>query len=166
MGEALKAFQDVEASIAQDYDHLKGEIQSRNGFTKFSMAQRFHNWTYQNGETPCFEMHELIRVTKKWREPDKKSPADIIETLVMDRYIRALPYDAKKVISHQKLTTATELVEAVEQYQAASDMLHPTCKEPIASVPVQPIVLRQKGRKPANPHSSPPNRVFNQPVQQ
>lgn len=48
LGEALKAFQDVEASIAQDYDQLKGDIQRwalLNGLTKFSMAQRSHNWT-------------------------------------------------------------------------------------------------------------------------
>ena len=83
----------------------------------------------------------------------------------MDRFLRALPYEAKKVISHQRLTTATELVEAVEQYQAASDMLRPTRKEPIASVPARPSVLRQKGLKPANPHSGPSNRGFYQPVQ-
>uniref|UniRef100_A0A3B4TV12 SCAN box domain-containing protein n=1 Tax=Seriola dumerili TaxID=41447 RepID=A0A3B4TV12_SERDU len=106
----------------------------RNGLTKFSMAQRFHNWTFKNGLTPRSQMHELIRITKKWLEPDTKSPAAIIETLVMDRYLRALPYKAKKIISHQKLTTAMELVEAMEQYQAASDMLRPPHKEPVASV--------------------------------
>uniref|UniRef100_A0A667XFM0 CCHC-type domain-containing protein n=1 Tax=Myripristis murdjan TaxID=586833 RepID=A0A667XFM0_9TELE len=157
-GEALNAFQDLEADIAQDYDILKDEILSRHGLTKFSMAQRYHNWSFQNGQTPRSQMHELIRVTKKWLEPDKKSPAAIVETLVMDRYLRALPYEAKKIISHQKLTTAMELVEAVEQYQAASDMLRPSRKEPVVPAQARPSGLRQKCTKPDPPQSSPPKR--------
>ncbi|XP_045904363.1 uncharacterized protein LOC123970382 [Micropterus dolomieu] len=123
-GEALQAFQDVEAEVDQDYDLLKEEIQSRHGLTKFSMAQRFHSWSSQ--------MHELIRITKNWLEPENKSPAAIVETLVMDRYLRALPYEAKKTLSQQKLTSATALVEALEQYQAASEMLRSTRKETVA----------------------------------
>lgn len=155
--EALKVFQDLEASVAQDYDLLKDEILSCHGLTKFSMAQGFHNWTFQNAIIPCSQMHELIR--------DKKSPAAIIETLVMDCYLRALPYEAKKIISHQKLTTTMELVEAVEQYQAASDLLHPTRKAPTVSVPARPG-LRPQGPKLADPPSRPPNRAFKQPMQQ
>ncbi|XP_075949073.1 uncharacterized protein LOC142951429 [Anarhichas minor] len=129
------------------------------------MAQHFHNWSFLSGETPRSQMHELIRVTKRWLEPDKHSPTDIIETLVMDRYLRGLPYEAKRVISHQKLTTATELVEAVEQYQAASDMLRPPRKDPRASLPARPHVHRQSGLTPANPHSNTPFRGSSQPVQ-
>ncbi|XP_047199101.1 uncharacterized protein LOC124854775 [Hippoglossus stenolepis] len=129
------------------------------------MAQRFHNWSFQNGLTPHSQVHELVRVTKRWLEPEKSSPADILETLVMDCYLRALPYEAQKITSHQKLTTATELVEAVEQYQTASDMLHPTRKEPIASVPTRPGGPRQKGPKPGYPHYGPPHRIVNQPWQ-
>ncbi|KAK9541968.1 hypothetical protein VZT92_001976 [Zoarces viviparus] len=57
-------------------------------------------------------------------------------------------------------------MKAVEQFQAASDMLHPTRKEPIASVPARPGVPHQKGPKPANPHSGPPHRIVNPPWQQ
>ncbi|XP_069371637.1 uncharacterized protein [Paralichthys olivaceus] len=164
-GETLKAYQDVEASIEQDYDQLKREILSRHGLTKFSMAQRFHNWTFQNGVNPRSQMHELRRVTNRWLEPDRSSPTDIVDTLVMDRYLRALPYEAKKIISHKRLTTAAELVEAVEQFQAASDMLRPTRKEPIASAPARPSGPHPKGTTPASPHSGPPHRPFNAPRQ-
>ncbi|KAK9523782.1 hypothetical protein VZT92_017677 [Zoarces viviparus] len=77
-GEALKAFQDVEADMAHDYDQLKREILSRQGLTKFSMAQPLHNWTFLSGEIPRSQMHELIRVTKRWLEPDIHSPTDIM----------------------------------------------------------------------------------------
>ncbi|KAK9530194.1 hypothetical protein VZT92_011714 [Zoarces viviparus] len=82
----------------------------------------------------------------------------------MDRYLRGLLYEAKRIISHQKLTTATELVEAVEQYQAASDMLRPTRNDPVASLPARPRVPRQSGLTLANPPSNPPFRGSSQPV--
>ena len=37
--------QDLKASVVQDYDTLKEEILSWSGLTKFSMAQRNHNWS-------------------------------------------------------------------------------------------------------------------------
>ena len=165
-GEALKAFQDLEPSAAQDYDQLKAEILSRHGFTKFSMAQRFHNWTFQTALTPRAQMHDLIRVTKKWLEPDKKDSAQIVESVVVDRYIRALPYEAKRIISRQKIDTAKDLIEAVEQYQAASEMLRPTRKEPMVPGPVRPTTPRPKGPKSTDFFSSPPTRAGNQQRQQ
>ena len=59
-GESLKAFQDLETSVAQDYDQLKAEILSRHGITRFSLAQRFHTWTFRTGITPRAQMHDLI----------------------------------------------------------------------------------------------------------
>ena len=79
----------------------------------------------------------------------------------MDRYLRALPYEAKRVISHQKLTTAMQLVEAVEQYQAASEMLRLLRREPSASFPLRPSWVRQKETKPDSPPSSSQRRGFN-----
>ena len=159
-GQALKAFRDVESSIWQDYDKLKEEILSRQGLTKFSLAQRFQEWTFQPGATTRSQMHELIRVTNRWLDPGKNSPAAIVEILLIDRYLRALPFEAKKVISQQKITTTMQLVEAIEQYQSAMDMLRLTRSEPTARAPVRPGVT-QRGSSPASSH----RRGFN-PFQQ
>lgn len=101
-------------------------------------------------------------MTKKWLEPEKHNSTAIVETLVTDRYLRALPYEAKKIIS-QKITTSS-LVEAVEQYQASSDRLRPTRKEPLAAVPIKQSGPCPKGPKPSSPLSSPPSRVCFQPA--
>ena len=74
-------------------------------------------------------MHELIRITKKWLDPSKTSAAAIVETVVVDRYLRALPYEAKKVVSQSTPVTAGALVEAIEQYQATNEMLRMGKKE-------------------------------------
>ena len=128
-GESQKAFQDLDSTTANDYDVLKEEILSRIGLTKFGMAQRFHNWGFRNDQPPRAQMHELIRITKKWLDPSKTSAAAIVEAVVVDRYLRALPYEAKKVVSQSTPVTAGALVEAVEQYQATNEMLRMGKKE-------------------------------------
>lgn len=80
-----------------DYDALKTEILSRNGLTKFGRAQHLHSWTFQPDQPPCAQMHELVRITRKWLEPEKSTAAAVVEAIVVDRYIRALPYEAKTV---------------------------------------------------------------------
>ena len=99
-------------------------------------------------------MHELTRVTNRWLDPGKNSLAAIVEILLMDQYLRALPFEAKKVISQQKLTTTMQSVEAVEQYQASMDMLRLTRKEPTALAPVRHSGIRpgvaQQGSFPAS----------------
>lgn len=103
-----------------DYDALKTEILSRNGLTKFGMAQHLHSWTFQPDQPPCAQMHELVRITRKWLEPEKSTAAAVVEAIVVDRYLRALPYEAKRFIGQQALTTADLTVEAVEKYQATA----------------------------------------------
>lgn len=45
-------------------------------------------------------MHESISVPNRWLEPDVKNPAAMGEILVMDRYLQALPYKAKRIASY------------------------------------------------------------------
>lgn len=68
-------------------------------------------------------------------------------------------------MSHQKLTSAMELVEAVEQYQAASDMLPPTRKEPVASVPARSKLPHPNGPNPASSQPRLPPPVDRRPAQ-
>uniref|UniRef100_A0AAQ4PJ37 SCAN box domain-containing protein n=1 Tax=Gasterosteus aculeatus aculeatus TaxID=481459 RepID=A0AAQ4PJ37_GASAC len=129
-GEALNAVRDLGPDQATDYDALKTEILSRNGITKFGMAQRFHNWTFQPDQPPRTQMHELVRITRKWLEPQRNTAPAVVEAVVVDRYLRALPYEAKQFLSQQALTTADLTVEAVEKYQATTDILRASRREP------------------------------------
>lgn len=59
----------------------------------------------------------------------------------------------------QKITTVTALIEAVEQHEAASEMLRPPRKETTASLPAW-IVYRQRGLMPAAPDPHRPRGPF------
>lgn len=72
--ETFKAFQDLELPVAQDYDYLNEEILNRTGLTKFSLAQRIHDWSFQNGLYPLSQIHELAKTTSKGLEPEVQQP--------------------------------------------------------------------------------------------
>ncbi|XP_040019919.2 uncharacterized protein LOC144383704 isoform X3 [Gasterosteus aculeatus] len=149
-GEALNAVRDLGPDQATDYDALKTEILSRNGITKFGMAQRFHNWTFQPDQPPRAQMHELVRITRKWLEPQRNTAPAVVEAVVVDRYLRALPYEAKRFLSQQALTTADLTVEAVEKYQATADMLRASRREPRSMALPQTETTRPKVTNPAS----------------
>ncbi|XP_063060131.1 uncharacterized protein LOC134453222 [Engraulis encrasicolus] len=136
-GEALNAVRDLPPDKVTDYDVLKTEILSRHGLTKFSMAQRFHSWTFNPDQPPRAQMHELARIARKWLEPEKNTAAAVVEAIVVDNYLRALPYEAKRLISQLALTTAELTVEAVEKHQATTEMLRTSRKDSRAAPPQQ-----------------------------
>ncbi|KAF0044742.1 hypothetical protein F2P81_003900 [Scophthalmus maximus] len=130
------SYQDLDPTVANDYESLKCEILSRFGVTKSGLAQRFHDWTFNVDVIPRKQMHELIRITKKWLEPKRNSATEILETIIIDKYLRAQ-------IGQSNPGSATDLVEAVEQFQATADMLR-TTRRHLAGVRTVPRELPPK----------------------
>lgn len=83
---------------------------------EFGMAQRFHGRTLRLDQPPRAQMHELVQITWKWLEAEKSAAAALVQAIVVDHYLQALPYEVKLFISQQALTTAELTVEAVEIY--------------------------------------------------
>ncbi|KAF1388735.1 hypothetical protein PFLUV_G00065720 [Perca fluviatilis] len=121
-GSAQRTYQDLAVDQATNYDVLKKEILRRYGFNLISRAQRFHDWTYDATAPPRAQMHDLIRLTKSWltAEPLTLTP---IEKVVIDKFLRALPFEAKKLASQANPQSADQLVELVEGQQVALEVL-------------------------------------------
>uniref|UniRef100_A0A6Q2YMH5 SCAN box domain-containing protein n=1 Tax=Esox lucius TaxID=8010 RepID=A0A6Q2YMH5_ESOLU len=83
-------------------------------FNLISRAQRFHDWTYDTTVPP--------RLAKSWltAKPLTLTP---IEKVVIDKFLRALPYEAKRLACQTNPQSADQLVELVEGQQVALEVL-------------------------------------------
>ena len=90
----------------------------RYGYTLISRAQKCHDWTYDATASPRSQMHDLIRLTKSWLTAEPLT-LTAMEKVVIDKFMRALPYEAKKIASQANPQSADKLVELVEGEQVA-----------------------------------------------
>uniref|UniRef100_A0A8C5LSP2 CCHC-type domain-containing protein n=1 Tax=Leptobrachium leishanense TaxID=445787 RepID=A0A8C5LSP2_9ANUR len=139
-GESQKAYYDLESVDAMDYDKVKLEILARRGVTLAVRAQHVKNWSYQAGKSPRSQMFDLIHLVRKWLQPESLSGPQIIERVVMDRFLRSLPIVLKKWVTQGDPKSVDQLVEIVERYFAAEDL---------NASPVSPWTFRPKPRPPS-----------------
>lgn len=95
-GEPQKAYFDLEPDKAQDYETLKTEILTRLGVTMAVRAHPVHQWSYSSNKPPCSQMFDLVHLTRKWLQPETYTSPQIMERVVMDRYLHALPAALRK----------------------------------------------------------------------
>lgn len=117
MGEPQKAYFDMEPDKAQDFETLKTEILARLGVTMAVRAQRVHQWTYSSSQPLHSQMFDLVHLTKKWLQPETLTDPQIVECVVMDRYLRVLPAILRKWVGQGDL---------VERYIATEDLVNPS----------------------------------------
>ena len=122
LGEAQKAYFDLDEVAAADYPKLKGEILARLGVTSTVRAQRFYNWRFKEGKAPRSQMFDLIHLARKWLKPETQTPAKIIETLVLDRYMRELPNGLREWVTHGNPLDCDSMVAQVERYLSTKNL--------------------------------------------
>ena len=121
-GTAQSAYLDLCQDSVVTYEGLKTEIHKRLGHTLISRAQHVQEWVFNPAEPPRAQMYELTRLTNRWLASKPATPGPI-ERVIMDRFLRALPYEAKKLACQSNPQSAEQLVALVEGHQAAQAVL-------------------------------------------
>lgn len=67
-------------------------------------------------------MSDLVHLTKGWLLTEVPS-LPMLDKLVLDKYLRALPYEMKKTVSMQNPQSLEGLLTAVEIHQNTQDLL-------------------------------------------
>uniref|UniRef100_A0A6Q2Y5Y9 SCAN box domain-containing protein n=1 Tax=Esox lucius TaxID=8010 RepID=A0A6Q2Y5Y9_ESOLU len=112
-GKPQKAYLDVKGKAASDYVHLKREVRSRYRLIPRDRAEMFHAWKYRDEKSPRGKLFHLIRLVKVWLNT-RRSTAEILETLVIDKCLPELPPPMQRVVGQVHPTTVNLLAQTIE----------------------------------------------------
>ncbi|XP_073707405.1 uncharacterized protein gabrb3 isoform X2 [Garra rufa] len=118
-GEAQRAYFSLPAAAQNNYSELKREILGRLGLSAVAAAQRFHDWEFKARLPIRAQIADLMRLAEHWLLENSPSPAQVVEKVVVDRVLRALPRSMKQAAGMKGPRTLAELVDAVELADAA-----------------------------------------------
>lgn len=129
-GEAQKAYYDLPPAEDHNYRRLQDKILGRSGLSVTTAGQRFQTWEYQPGVPPRSQMAHLTHLAKQWLQPELLSARRIIEREVMEKFLRTLPYDAKKLVGQHAPGSPTEMVDLVERVENTQQLIQTTPRTP------------------------------------
>ncbi|KAJ8375369.1 hypothetical protein SKAU_G00059490 [Synaphobranchus kaupii] len=80
-------------------------------------------WVYQPGVPDRSQMAQLRCLGNCCLQPELLPPCKNVERVVMDRFLRTLPYDAKKLVGQHVPDNPEDMEALVEQVEAMQEML-------------------------------------------
>ncbi|XP_058855297.1 uncharacterized protein LOC131701473 [Acipenser ruthenus] len=125
IGDAQKAYFDLATEKANNYDVLKAEILARARITTALRAQKYHSWSYSGSLPPRSQLFDLVHLANRWLKPEVNNSHTVVEWLVMDRYLRALPPTMRKWVGQGNPSTLDDFIALVERQLAAEELVHP-----------------------------------------
>lgn len=103
------------------------EILARLGVT---VAQRMHCWRYCAGQSSRSQLQDLLKLAFKWLQLEKLTGPQIVERVVVDHYLWALPNKLQHWVSHREPQMMDYLVEiGGGGYTVVGDLLGPLSPE-------------------------------------
>ncbi|KAJ1136959.1 hypothetical protein NDU88_003372 [Pleurodeles waltl] len=116
--EAKTIYQALPYNTTHDYDRLKDAILNHVGISEESYREKFRNLTFRTGARPRMVAHQLHDWGKKWLKPEIRSPAEIVELIVLEQFIQILPTGASEWLSHQQVWSLDSAIQLIEIYLA------------------------------------------------
>ncbi|KAI2652407.1 Retrovirus-related Pol polyprotein from transposon 17.6 [Labeo rohita] len=129
-GEAQRAYFSLPPAAAESYAEVKREILARLGLSSTCATQQFHDWEYRARVPARAQATELGRLAQHWLLEGEPTAVQVVEWVVIDRLLRALPRSHRQAVGMRNPTTILELVEAIEladavQHREAGDRVPP-----------------------------------------
>ncbi|KAL0169058.1 hypothetical protein M9458_037280, partial [Cirrhinus mrigala] len=112
--EAQRTYFTLPPRAAADYREVKREILARLGLSPICAAQQFYEWEYKVRVPARAQAAELSRIAQHWLLEGETTAEQVVERVVIDRLLRALPRSQRQAVRMKNPTTILELVEAIK----------------------------------------------------
>ncbi|KAL1282698.1 hypothetical protein QQF64_001501 [Cirrhinus molitorella] len=118
-GEAQRAYFSLSSEMREQYEAVKREILARMGLSPICAAQQFAEWEFRPKLPARAQAADLLRLAQHWLLDGDPSAEYVVERVVVDRFLRALPRTYRQAVGMRNPNTVLEVVEAVELADAA-----------------------------------------------
>uniref|UniRef100_A0A803JU50 SCAN box domain-containing protein n=1 Tax=Xenopus tropicalis TaxID=8364 RepID=A0A803JU50_XENTR len=91
----------------------------QRGLSRLTMsmrAQRVHAWAFDADKPVRSQMLDLIHLVRKWLQPEESTPAQMVERVVLDRFLLALPVWLQRFAGQADPADANQMVALVERF--------------------------------------------------
>ena len=113
-GPAQQASQDLPADIAPQYPALKQAVLAYYGHNLAVRAQHAHDWQFDMRGAVRMQIAEHSRLVRRWLTSGEGP--NLIDRVIIDRTLRRLPPDARRVLAHHHPSSVDDLVLQLENW--------------------------------------------------
>lgn len=118
-GKARSAFVAMAPAFTSDYDKVKEVILKKYEINPETYRLRFRSLNTAEDESPTELYVRLKDLFSKWVQLDVRSKTEMMETLVLEQYMRVLYPEVRTWVKERNPSTAGEAADLVESYIAA-----------------------------------------------
>ncbi|XP_069488630.1 zinc finger protein 483-like [Ambystoma mexicanum] len=120
-GEALAVFQALPHDVANDYDRIKDAFHEHLCLNEEGYRKMFRSLTFTARKRPQSVASQLLDWAKQWLRPEYRSPAEIVELIVVEQFTQILPADAGEWLSHYQVQSLELAIQLIEDYLSRED---------------------------------------------
>lgn len=118
-GEALSAYKAMPATLAANCNEIKKVVKDRLGLTTTHYRRLFREARLKPQETPKALQQRLKNLAWKWLTPEGKNLDTILDTVVLEQFVQAVPKEMRTYLMLQNCQSTEEAAMLADRFLEA-----------------------------------------------